>query len=227
MAIPLWFLEEERRNIVRSRKYLDQLSDYEVRKNFGLPWWGAKSIVEFYEPVEGIRSSSVPLETKVLTFLSYLRSGSFQWSLGTLSGVSQSSVSRIVESCCNHTVSQAKDFITFPPALERQAIKSGFYELSRRKLGGILGVVDGTHVNIKAPSRDEFAYVNRKQQHSINCQVVANSDYYILDLVAKWPGGSHDSFIWKQSSIRKRIQDGELGEGYFLGKLSGRCTDQV
>ena len=74
--------------------------------------------------------------------------------------------------------------------------------MSERKLGSILDIVDGTYVNIKASSIDEFAYVNRKQQHSINCQVVANSDYYIRDLVTKWPEGTDESFMWKQSSAR-------------------------
>jgi hypothetical protein len=219
MAVPLWFLQEEKRNVFRQRKTLDLLNDYEIRKNFGVPRWGAKALVEFFEPLEGERSTSIPLETKVLTFLSYLRSGNFQYSLGTLSGVSQTSVSRIIDSCVHHTLSFASESINFPLVLEeRVKNKLEFFELSRRKFQGILGVVDGTHIGIKAPTKDEFAYVNRKLQHSINCQIVANHDYYILDAVAKWPGSSHDSFIWNQSSIKRRLKNGEFGEGVFFGK---------
>lgn len=234
MAVPLWFLEDERRQVTRKRKVLEQLSDYEIRKNFGLPWWGASALCTFFEPLEGQRISSIPLETKALTFLSYLRSGNFQYSLGTLSGVSQSSVSRIIDTFSNYTSSFAKDYITFPTLLEeRVANKLAFYQLSGRKLGGILGVVDGTHVLIKAPSIDEFAYVNRKLQHSINCQIVANYNYYITDAVVKWPGSTHDSFIWNHSGVRSRLKNGEFGEGYFLGKIilktttctGNNCTD--
>jgi hypothetical protein len=161
MAIPLWCLEEERRGIATTRKVSDQLSDYEIRKNFGLPWWGRalralRRSLKFFHPVE----------TKVLTFLSYLRSGSFQCSLGTLLGVSQTSLSRIIDAGSKYTVSQAKTFVTFPNSVEeRTNSKLRFYELSGRKLGAILGVIDGTHVGIKAPKADEFAYVNRKQHH--------------------------------------------------------------
>ena len=219
MAVPLWFLDEKRR-VTRQRKVLEQLSDYEVRKNFGFPWWGASALCEFFEPLEGQRISSIPLETKTLAYLSYLRSGNFQWSLGTLSGVSQTSVSRIIDSFSSFLISHAAENINFPILLqERLDNKRGYYQLSRQKLGGILGVVDGTHVNIKAPTRDEFAYVNRKLEHSINCQIVTNHNYLITDVVAKWPGSSHDSFVWNNSSVRERLRNGEFGEGYFLGEL--------
>jgi hypothetical protein len=229
MAVPLWYLQEERRRVPKQRKVLELLSDFEVRKNFGFPWWGAKSICDFFEPLEGQRTTSIPVETKVLTFLSYLRSGNFQWSVGTSSGVSQASASRIIESCCNHTLTFAEQSINFSTFIgDRIANKLAFFNSSQRKLPGILGVVDGTHVTIQAPSIDEFAYVNRKLEHSINCQVVANHNYYILDAVAKWPGSSHDSFFWNQSSVRERLRNGEFGEGYFLGKWTQNqhlCAD--
>ena len=35
----------------------------------------------------------------------------------------------------------------------------------------IIGVIDGTHIRIKAPTKDPTAYVNRKKFHSLNTQV--------------------------------------------------------
>lgn len=42
-----------------------------------------------------------------------------------------------------------------------------------------IGAIDGTHICIKAPSTEEWNYVNRKGQHSINVQV---SNYFQVPL---------------------------------------------
>ena len=36
---------------------------------------------------------------------------------------------------------------------------------------GTCGVIDGTHIEILAPSVDEWSYVNRKGTHSVQAQV--------------------------------------------------------
>ncbi len=72
---------------------------------------------------------------------------------------------------------------------------------------GVVGVIDGTHVRIIAPSEDEDAYVNRKRYHSINVQVDFSADYRILDIVAKWPGATHDARILPESGLRHLFEE--------------------
>lgn len=36
---------------------------------------------------------------------------------------------------------------------------------------GVIGIIDGTHIRIKAPESEPEAYVNRKKFHSLNVQV--------------------------------------------------------
>lgn len=62
-------------------------------------------------------------------------------------------------------------------------------------LTGVVGAIDGTHVRIVAPEQDEALYVNRKRYHSINVQVVCDARYRLIDVVARWPGSTHDSRI--------------------------------
>jgi len=51
------------------------------------------------------------------------------------------------------------------------------------------------HIPIKAPSVNEEAYVNRKGVQTINIQAVCDAGMKLLNVVAKWPGSSNDSFI--------------------------------
>ena len=46
---------------------------------------------------------------------------------------------------------------------------------------GVIGDIDGRHIKIIAPSQDEDVFVNRKQLHSINIQIVFDARYNILD----------------------------------------------
>jgi len=83
-------------------------------------------------------------------------------------------VSNIVEHFTEFTLRKAKDYIHFPETVEEKAESIlKFSNLSRSKIPSILKVVDGTHIPIKPPVKDEFEYVTRKQFHSRNYQIVS------------------------------------------------------
>lgn len=42
---------------------------------------------------------------------------------------------------------------------------------------GVIGCVDGTHINIIRPSKDEHLYFNRKGNQSINAKVVSSINF--------------------------------------------------
>ncbi|KAK0134291.1 putative nuclease HARBI1 [Merluccius polli] len=76
-------------------------------------------------------------------------------------------------------------------------------QLHGMQYAGVVGAVDGTHIQIIAPSKDEDVFVNRKNVHSINTQIVFDATFYILD-VAKWPAGStRDPRILMGSGLRR------------------------
>lgn len=65
---------------------------------------------------------------------------------------------------------------------------------------GIFGLVDGTHIAISGLHNSiEASYVNRKGFHSINVQIICDCDLLILSANARYPGSSHDSYVWKSS----------------------------
>jgi len=112
-------------------------------------------------------------------------------------------------------------FIGFP--LNQQTlrtIKQSFYAVAH--FPNVVGAIDCTHVAIKAPAANEEAYVNRKGVHSINVQAVCDADMRLLDVVAKWPGSSHDtcSFIWRSSGLRDMFSRGLVDHGGWLLRKS-------
>ena len=96
-----------------------------------------------------------------------------------------------------------------------ESLKTGFYQVA--KVPGVVGCIDGTHIPIIAPKVDEYTYVNRKKFHSINIQTICDHNLVFLDVVAKWPGAAHDSFILSASEIHDRFENGEFGDGWLLG----------
>lgn len=161
------------------------------------------------------RSHAVPTHTQVLTALRFYASGSFQSVVGDASGLSQSSVSRIIGKVTDALFSRARREIKMPrSAADIAATKHKFYQLSN--FPNVIGAIDCTHIAIKAPQINEDVYVNRKQYHSLNIQVIANSDQVITSYSAKYPGSSHDSYIWRNSCVRRSFNRGEFGHSYLL-----------
>ncbi|KAL5019964.1 hypothetical protein ScPMuIL_002856 [Solemya velum] len=123
-------------------------------------------------------------------------------------GLSQSSVSRAIASTPQSLTRQeiVGRFIKFPMQPEQiRRNQEQFYQIAG--FPGIVGAVDGTHVQIIAPKDNANEYVNRHYYHSINVQVVFNANYRIIDIVAKWPSSTHDSRILNESGLRQLFEN--------------------
>ena len=57
----------------------------------------------------------------------------------------------------------------------------------------VVGAIDGSHLPMIAPFIDEYAYVSRKQYHSINMRAICDSNLIFQDVAGRWPGSHHDS----------------------------------
>ncbi|XP_055306869.1 putative nuclease HARBI1 [Sitodiplosis mosellana] len=95
----------------------------------------------------------------------------------------------------------APRFIKFPQTqAEIDATKLRFE--AQFNVPGLLSIVDGTHVAISAMSREvEHAFVNRKGFHSINVQIACDARMVITNINARYPGSTHDSFIFLASRL--------------------------
>ncbi len=154
------------------------------------------------------------MSLQVLAALRFYATGSFLAVTGDVHNISKSSVSRIVRDVSISLSRQAPTYINLPQQNIHTTMES-FSNIAH--FPSVIGAIDCTHVSIKAPSEDEHLYVNRKGYHSVNIQAVCDSKMLFLDAVAKWPGSTHDAFIWANSGLSGRFENGEMPNGWLLG----------
>ncbi|KPJ12585.1 Putative nuclease HARBI1 [Papilio machaon] len=90
-------------------------------------------------------------------------------------------------------------FIKFPNTrAERDIIKNKFY--AKYGFPGVIGCIDGSHFHIFTPNKEiEHLFYCRKHFHSLNVQIICDSDCQILNVNAKYGGATHDAFIFENS----------------------------
>ena len=205
----------------RPSQLLDVFTDEEIRNRYRFRRDSLQYICSLVEedmqrPTNRNRALSV--EIQVLACLRFLASGCFYQVDADILGIDKSSVCRALTKFCESLVRKKDMFFDFPFTVDqKKENKYKFY-----KMGGFpscILCVDGFHVQICTPYIDENSYVNRKSFHSINVQALTDADYKFVDIVAKWPGKTHDSFIWRQSDVRNYLQDNHLtlDDGLVIG----------
>ena len=137
---------------------------------------------------------------------------------GDIERISQPSVSRIISRFSTIICRNVRNFIKFPSTPDDLfRTKAAFY--TKYRMPNVIGLIDGSLISIKGPSGErEPLYVSRKGGHAINVQVICDANMYITDIVARWPGATHDSFIWRNSGMRERFLQNPPN-GYFLGNF--------
>lgn len=64
---------------------------------------------------------------------------------------------------------------------------------------------------------DAEVFRNRKSYFSINTQVICNAQKKITNIVARWPGSTHDTTIFNNSRIRAQFEAGRFPQCILLG----------
>lgn len=65
---------------------------------------------------------------------------------------------------------------------------------------------------------------NRKGFFSINVQAVCNSNLEFQDIVARWPGSTHDATIFDANRLHARFVQGEMQDRFLLGDNGYSCV---
>ncbi|KAB0800519.1 hypothetical protein PPYR_06259 [Photinus pyralis] len=229
--------EEEAEEVVRVQRpradAIAILSDVQFKNMFRFPKELFRIIVEVLSPHmrPTNRASDLEIPIRILIALRFFASGSYQMDVGSnlFMSVSQPTVSR-----CISEVSDAFNvpaifnrFVRFPHNFEElDRVRMGFFE--KYNFPGVVGCIDCTHVAIVAPPAEDpdrpgHLYINRKGFHSINVQLICDSNLKILNVKASHPGSTHDAFIWNNSNVQEvmRTIHAERRGTYFLLGDSG------
>ncbi|XP_064091280.1 putative nuclease HARBI1 [Macrobrachium nipponense] len=137
-------------------------------------------------------------------------------------GLSQPSISRVISETLDalSTNDMLRRFVKFPREIrDIQRKQTEFMQIAN--MPGVVGVIDGTHIRIVAPKEFEAEYVNRKNFHSINVQLVFDAKYKIINIFANWPGSTHDARILQQSGLKTLFDRNILPPGCHLLGDSG------
>ncbi|XP_023312542.1 putative nuclease HARBI1 [Anoplophora glabripennis] len=166
-----------------------------------------------------INHSLSPMNQLLICLLAY-SSNSHMIIISDLAKISKSSVSRIVKRVSVAISRLAPRFIKFPRnLLDVNQTKNKFYDIA--SFPNIIGAVDGTHIRILSPGGDDAeVFRNRKNYFSLNVQVISNANMEITDIVARWPGSSHDVTIFNNSNIRREFENNLHRNSFLLGKDS-------
>ena len=137
---------------------------------------------------------------------------------GDLFGVHKSTVCRIVRRVSKAIARLKGQYIRFEPRRETTA---GFYR--RAGFPGVIGAIDCTHVPITNPGGENGElFRNRKGYCSINVQVVCDDQARITNVVARWPGSTHDSRIFDNSQLCALLEEGDI-HGHLVGDNGYAC----
>ena len=143
--------------------------------------------------------------------------------VGDLAGVSQSTVSRIIQRVSLLIASLIQQYIRFPTTLaERATTISHFHAIAN--FPKVLGAIDCTHVAIQSPGGDHAElYRNRKGYFSINVQAICDAKLKFTNVIARWYGSAHDSTLFAHSRICAQFELGKITNGHLLGDGGYAC----
>ncbi|KAJ1140824.1 hypothetical protein NDU88_007162 [Pleurodeles waltl] len=201
--------------LFRTRTTLLGLREHNTIQRYRLNWQPIQQLLRHIEPhlAASLQTPQIiPPETKLLAVLHMLASGSFQTTAGALvAGISQPSFSTFLPKVLDDIISLTPRHISFPNTQQKQQEnKQGFYQING--FPHVFGSIDCTHVRIVPPAATEHLYRNRKHTYSINVQAIVDHQGLFTNIMARYPGSVHDSFIYRH------FQDGLHGNGLLVGK---------
>ncbi|XP_024884070.1 putative nuclease HARBI1 [Temnothorax curvispinosus] len=118
-------------------------------------------------------------------------------------GVSKDTIWRCVFNVAYTLEQYVQNYIKWPEVHELINIQEEFAAISN--FPGVVGVIDGCHIPISAPTEYPNSYINRKGFHSTLLQGICNHKMKFIDVFTGICGSVHDARVWRLSDIKNAI----------------------
>lgn len=133
----------------------------------------------------------------------------------TLFGVSAGTVHFIFLQICTAINLIHTKYIKWPNLNACEEIVESTY--NRSNFPGVIGAIDGCHIEIKQPStQNAYDYYNKKQFYSIILQGVCDPSLKFLNIFVGMLGKVHDARVFRLSSLQRQINLGLIPENMHL-----------
>ena len=127
--------------------------------------------------------------------------------------LSKSTAHKFIHHSMKIVCESAPEWIKFPSDMNE--LQQSFEQTYR--FPGVIGAIDCTHVKIDSIGGNQpEVFRNRKGFFSINIQAVCGPDLRFYDVVARWPGSTHDSRIFENSHLNTTLELSNTS-GHLLG----------
>ena len=164
----------------------------------------------FLEKKSTTMREPLSVETQVAIALYYLSEEGRYRKIANAFGVGKSTVSETVRNVCNVISKECgPKYIKLPSTIEEvESLSDGFYKT--HNFPQCIGAIDGTHIPIKQPKENPTDFMNRKDFYSFNVQAACDYSYKFFDVVVRWPGSVHDSRMFTNSELYKKLNEGKI-----------------
>ena len=132
-------------------------------------------------------------------------------------GLSRPSVSITIRRVCAAICEHLGPLFIRLPTTEAEVKEKTSQFFDRFSLPQCLGAVDGTHIEIKQPSRNATDFVNQKSRFSLNVQACCDCSCQFMDVVVKWPGSVHDACMFINSTLNEKLKNGVIPKCFKPG----------
>jgi len=161
---------------------------------------------------------SIPVNMVIATALIYLSTGNSFYSVANQmrNGMSATSVQRCVK-MFNKAIIRVlgASIITFPTS--RQGLERNAHAFERRSMiPNIVGAIDGSHIRVAAPRRNEDSYFNRKKYHSVILQGIVDPRGYFMSADCGFPGRMGDAKVLRYTAVYQNAMKWFGRFGYYI-----------